>query len=68
MMPLLNYHILQPRNVHHLTTSAAANIDLVYYSDIGGSNDNIEAASNKYFELLETEEESPEDPLQEKTE
>jgi len=47
---------------------AAASIDLVHYSGIGGSIDNIEAASNKYFELPETEEESPEDPLQEKRE
>ena len=51
-----------------LTTSAAATIDLAHYSGMGGSIDNIEAASNKYFELPETEEESPEDPLQEKRE
>jgi len=40
----------------------------VYYSGIGGSINNTEAASNKCFELPETEEESPEDPLQEKRE
>jgi len=51
-----------------LTTSAAASIDLVHYSGIGGSVDYIEAASNKYFKLPETEVESPEDPLQEKRE
>ena len=51
-----------------LTTSAAATIDLAHYSGMGGSIDSIEAASNKYFELPETEEESPEDPLQEKRE
>ena len=51
-----------------LTTAAAATIDLVHYSGLGGSIDNIEAASNKFFELPETEEEGPEDPLQQKRE
>ena len=53
-----------------LTTAAAAaaTIDLVHYSGLGGNIDNIEAASNKYFELPETEEESPENPLQQKRE
>ena len=32
-----------------LTTAAAVTIDLVHYSGLGGSIDNIEAASNKYF-------------------
>ena len=46
-------------------TTAAGTIDLVHYSGLGGSIDNIETASN---ELPETEEESPEDPLQQKKE
>ena len=49
-------------------TTAAGTIDLVHYSGLGGSTDNIETASNKYFALPETEEESPEDPLQQKRE
>ena len=31
------------------TAAAAATIDLVHYSGLGGSIDNMEAASNKYF-------------------
>ena len=50
---LLNCYVHSPTKKFSpdLTTSAAATIDLAHYSGMGGSLDNIEAASNKYFEL-----------------